>query len=155
MTHHFVWLAWASPFLVSWLVLYLVNPGLRVAMLQASLVTALLGLTEPLFVPAYWNPPSLFELARRTGFDIESLIFAFAIGGIGTVLYDALTGRRRTPAGPAYRTSPRHRASLFSPFVVFVPLALLPWNPIYPALISVALARLPRPSVVRICGAGP
>jgi hypothetical protein len=32
-------------------------------------------LTEPLFVPDYWNPPSLFDLARRSGFDIESVIF--------------------------------------------------------------------------------
>lgn len=40
----------------------------------------LLGFTEPLFVPAYWNPPTLFDLAQRTGFDIESLIFTFAIG---------------------------------------------------------------------------
>jgi hypothetical protein len=46
------------------------------------------GLTEPLFVPRYWDPPSLFNLAATTGFDIESLIFCFAIGGIGAVLYD-------------------------------------------------------------------
>jgi len=38
------------------------------------------GLTEPMFVPEYWSPPSLFELAQRTGFDIEGIIFSFAIG---------------------------------------------------------------------------
>jgi hypothetical protein len=27
----------------------------------------------------YWAPPSLFSLAQKTGFDIESLIFSFAI----------------------------------------------------------------------------
>ncbi len=52
-------------------------------MWRASFATALLGLTEPIYVPRYWTPPSLFELAQRTGFDIESLIFAFAIRGIG------------------------------------------------------------------------
>ena len=46
-----------------------------------------LGLSEPLFVPGYWNPPSLFNLAQKTGFDIESILFSFAIGGIGSVLY--------------------------------------------------------------------
>lgn len=60
-------------------------------MIWASVMTMPLGLTEPLFVPAYWNPPSLFNLAQRTGFDIESLIFAFAIGAllagaVGTLL---------------------------------------------------------------------
>jgi hypothetical protein len=43
----------------------------------------------------YWNPPSLFDLARTSGFDIESLIFSFGIGGIGAVLYNLLTGRAR------------------------------------------------------------
>lgn len=41
-------------------------------------IAATFGLTEPLFVPKYWNPPSLFDLAQRTGFGIKSLIFCFA-----------------------------------------------------------------------------
>jgi hypothetical protein len=41
-----------------------------------------MGLTEPFFVPEYWTPPSLFNLTEKTGFDIESLIFSFAIDGI-------------------------------------------------------------------------
>jgi hypothetical protein len=28
-------------------------------------------------VPEYWRPPSLFDLALKNGFDIESLLFAF------------------------------------------------------------------------------
>ena len=36
--------------------------------------------TEPVFVPEYWNPPSLFELAQRTG------IAAMALGAIAAVL---------------------------------------------------------------------
>jgi hypothetical protein len=59
-------------------------------MLRVSTLTALFGLTQPLFVPAYWNPPSLFDLAHRTGFDIESLIFCFAIGGLGAAGYRVL-----------------------------------------------------------------
>ena len=51
------------------------------------------GLTEPLFVPEYWLPPSLFDLAENTGFDIESLIFCFAIGGMGAVFYNLLSGQ--------------------------------------------------------------
>jgi hypothetical protein len=80
MNYHFVWLIWSSAFLLPWVALYLANPLSRTSMWRASFATALLGLTEPIYVPRYWNPPSLFELAQRTGFDIESLIFAFAIG---------------------------------------------------------------------------
>ena len=35
---------------------------------NVSLGTMLLGLTEPAFVPTYWNPPTLWNLARQTGF---------------------------------------------------------------------------------------
>ena len=113
MKYHYVWLAWSSGFLLPWLALYVTNPPFRHVMWRVSLVTAALGLTEPIFVPEYWNPPSLFELAQRTGFDIESLIFSFAIGGIGAVLYNALTQR---PFGPvswccARGTSTTHRRS--------------------------------------------
>ena len=52
------------------------------------------GITEPLFVPEYWSPPSLFGLAQRTGFDIESFIFSFAIGGIAAVLYNVMLRKR-------------------------------------------------------------
>lgn len=44
----------------------LLNPRLRGVIWRTSAATALLGLTEPLFVPVYWNPPSLFELAQRS-----------------------------------------------------------------------------------------
>lgn len=89
----YVWLIWASLFLVAFFRLYIMSPRSRSMMLQAAAATAPFGLTEPLFVPQYWNPPSLFDLAQRTGFDIESVIFAFAIGGVAVVLYNFLAAR--------------------------------------------------------------
>ncbi len=139
MQYHYVWFVWSSAFLALWAILYAASERLRRPMVRASLATALLGLTEPFFVPAYWNPPSLFELTRRTGFDIESLIYAFAIGGIGSVLYDRFAGQHQVSASVEERASRRHRihlAALFVPIVVFVPLALLRWNPIYPVIMS-------------------
>ena len=133
----YVWLVWALVFLIPWGVLYAAFPGQRRIMLLSSLLTSLFGLTEPIFVPEYWNPPSLFDLAQRTGFDIESLIYAFAIGGIGTVLYHALTRQHLVPISAPERAQPRHRfhrAALLAPFVLFGPLYVLPWNPIYPAI---------------------
>ena len=132
-----VWPVWSSAFLVPWALLYWRRPGQRRAMLWASVFTTPFGLTEPLFVPEYWNPPSLFGLAQSTGFDVESLIFSFGIGGVGAVLYNMVTGQRPEPVDPAERHGPRHRFhrwALATPLLVFLPLALLPWNVIYPGI---------------------
>ncbi len=152
----YVWLVWASAFLVPWAIAYIAFPAHRRVMLWASLFTMPLGLTEPLFVPEYWSPPSLFDLARRTGFDIESLIFCFAIGGIGAVLYNILTRQRPEPTHLAERHQPRHKFHLWAlaaPFFSFPILYGLPWNPIYPAIVAMAVgaaaAILCRPDLVQ------
>lgn len=151
MKFHYVWLVWSSAFLVPWLLLFLAFGQHRRHMWWASLVMAPFGLTEPLFVPEYWNPPSLLELAQRTGFDAESIIFSFAIGGIGAVLYNIITRKRLEPLGLADRHSSRgrwHRWALAAPFALFPFLYFLPWNVIYAAIaamiagaIAVALCR--------------
>ncbi len=97
------------------------------------------GLTEPLFVPEYWSPPSLFDLALTTGFDIESLIFCFGIGGVGAVLYNVATRRIPTRVSRDDRNAPHHRyhwLALASPVLIFSSLYFLPWNPIYPAIVA-------------------
>ena len=156
ISDRYVWLAWSVAFLVPWLAAYVAFPPHRKAMLWASLIPAPLGLTEPLFVPAYWRPPSLFDLARTTGFDVESVIFSFGIGGIGAVLYNLLTGRTDLPVPGDQRHSSRHKLhywALATPFLSFPVLYLLPWNPIYPAIIAMLLGTaatmLCRPDLVR------
>ena len=134
---HYTWLIWACAFMLPWALLFIARPVLRRPMLWASALTAPFGLTEPLFVPAYWNPPSLFDLAQRTGFDIESLIFCFAIGGLGVASYRALVAEPLRRMEPGVRSSPRHRwhlLALATPFFVFSGLVTLPWNPIYPGI---------------------
>jgi hypothetical protein len=156
ISDRYVWLAWSVTFLVSWLIAYAAFPLHRKATLWSSLITAPLGLTEPLFVPAYWSPPSLFDLARTTGFDVESVIFSFGIGGIGAILYNLLTGRTDLPVPGDQRHSSRHKLhhwALATPFLSFPVLYLLPWNPIYPAIIAMLLGAaatmLCRPDLVR------
>ena len=137
-----IWFAWACAFLLPWGALFLVFPQHRKTMLWASLFTAPFGLTEPLFVPEYWDPPSLFSLAQRTGFDIESLVFAFAIGGVAAVLYSAITRRGTQPMAAHERHRPLHRhhyKALVSPFIAFPILYVLPWNPIYPGIVAMTI----------------
>ena len=152
----YVWLLWSSAFLVPWAVLYALRPAFRRQMLRVSLGTSLLGLTEPIFVPEYWNPPSLFDLAQRTGFDLESLVFCFAIGGLGAFGYNALAGRTLEPMPQHERLASRHRfhrLALTAPFVAFPPLYLLPWNPIYAGIAALAIGgvanALCRPDLAR------
>jgi hypothetical protein len=145
MRYHYVWLAWSGTFLLPWVWLYLANPGHRRVMLRTSLATAIFGLTEPIYVPSYWKPPSLFDLAQRTRFDIESLIFTFAIGGIGCALYDTLTRRDLSGVSAAERHSSRHRLhrlALLAPYLLFVPLYFLPWNAIYPSLLCLLIGAI-------------
>lgn len=151
------WLAFTLILLGIWLVLYLLMPSYRKRMLWVSTLTAPFGLTEPLFVPEYWTPPSLFDLAIKTGFDIESLIFCFAIGGINTVLYSALTGRTPSRMASCDKHDGRHRfhyLALSSPIIVFIPLVLFTEiNVIYPAIIAMftggIAATLCRPDLTR------
>jgi hypothetical protein len=114
-------------------------------MLWASALTAPFGLTQFLFVPAYWNPPSLFDLAHRTGFDIESIIFCFAIGGLGVAGYRILAPASDHALAVQKRNSHLHswhRAALVSPFFAFGVLLMLPWNPIYPGIAALFVGAL-------------
>ena len=141
----YIWLLWASAFLIPWIAIYISFPAYRQNMLRVSLFTTPFGLTEPLFVPEYWRPPSLFNLAIDTGFDIESLIFCFAIGGLGAVLYNVLTRQKVEEVPASVRQQPLHRhhyKALAAPFVSFPLLYFFPWNPIYPAIFAMFIGAI-------------
>ena len=112
-------------------------------MFIVSLWTSLLGLTEPLFVPEYWNPPSLFDLSLKTGFDIESLIFSFGVGGIAVVLYELIFKNKHTALSEKERHLPKHRLhllSILSAPIIFVLLLLITnLNPIYSSIIAMMI----------------
>ena len=124
---HYVWFIWSLLFLMVWIILYLSKPSFRKEMMSISLGTMLFGFTEPLFVPAYWNPPSLFDLAQRTGFDIESFIFTFAIAGTSSVLYRVIYRRNVTKMDASEMMHSRHRFHIYflaSPIPIFLALAI-------------------------------
>ena len=150
------WLLWATAFLLLWAIVFFARSSLRRRMLWASILTTPFGLTEPLFVPEYWNPPSLFNLAQRTGFDIESLIFCFAIGGLGAVGYSALAPVPVRRMDHHARSLPQHRwhlLALASPIFVFLVLYFIDWNPIYPGISALVVGALATLLFGRIFGA--
>src|SRR5512138_2400132 len=109
-------------------------------MLMVSFWTMFLGLTEPFFVPAYWNPPSLFNLAQTTGFDIESIIFSFAIGGLGFALYGSIFPVVHEPVIPAAKRIIGRRKYhlpllLVTPVIFFSLVFFTRINPIYSAIV--------------------
>ena len=129
--------------LLVWLALFALRTNLRLSMLWVSSVTALLGFIEPLFVPRYWNPYTLFNLARRTGFDLESLLFSFAIGGIVFAAYHVFFRMEPGEMVTGERLSSRHRhhrMAIASAFLVFLLLEIATkLNPIYSSAIGLAV----------------
>lgn len=139
---HYAWFNWSLLLLAVWLVVFVLlgDKKLRREMLVVSLWTSLLGLTEPLFVPAYWSPPSLFNLAQTTSFDIESLLFAFGVGGGAFALYDLIFRARNVNMPHAERHLSRHRfhiwAIVSAPIIFGILVFATNFNPIYDAIIA-------------------
>src|SRR3990167_4692536 len=133
------WLIFSLILLLIWIIIFIFSRSKK-EMLIVSAFTMPFGLTEPLFVPEYWSPPSLFNLAASTGFDIESLIFSFAIGGIGSIIYEAIFKSKHRKMNLREKHHQRHKyhlLSLFSPVIVFLPLFLFTkLNPIYSASLA-------------------
>lgn len=128
---------WSLILLLIWLVVFVVQRPQRKKMLMMSVGTAPLGLSEPLFYPSYWFPPTVLDLGGKTGFDLESIIFSFAIGGLASSLYGLFGNNKLLPVGECERHSRHHRFHKFllsSPVWLFLGLEwLTSWNAIYTA----------------------
>ena len=136
------WLIFSLILLGIWLTIFILNKKSRREMFYVSLFTMPFGLTEPFFVPEYWSPPSLFNLALRTGFDIESLIFSFAIGGIVVSLYEfrKIKHIRMSKIEIHAKRHRFHSLILISFPIIFIGLYLFSnMNPIYSAIISMII----------------
>ena len=131
---------------IIWTILFTLKSNLRKEMILASIFTMPFGLTEPLFVPKYWNPDTLFNLAKTTGFDIESLIFSFMIGGIGAVLYEMFFKVKHIKITKHEMHMAKHKIhhlALSSPAIIFLILFFtIKLNPIYLAIISMFFGAL-------------
>lgn len=139
---HYAYFIWSLALLGIWGLVYgiLKDREGRREMLLVSLWSLPLGLFEWFFVPPYWSPPTLFDLAVRTGFDIETFVFAFAGGGIVAVLYEIVIPSRHVPVGAHERQHPRHRyhwlVLSFGPALFIALLLASDMNPIYALIMA-------------------
>ena len=144
----YIWLIWSLILIAIWLAIYvsLGSGKEKKKMLVVSLWTSLLGLTEPLFVPEYWSPPSLFDLAMRTGFDIESLIFSFGIGGIAVILYGRIFRRQDVSMSAKEHHLPRHKFHIWmllsAPAILIALLLTTDLNPLHSSIIAMIVGGL-------------
>ncbi len=139
---HYAWLIWSVLLLVIWLAMYFLlrTKESKKEMLIVSFWTGLTGLTEPLFVPEYWSPPSLFNLNALTGFDIESVLWAFGVGGIVVVLYEYIFRTAHRHLSRTEQHGHRHRfhhiAVGATPVLLIALLVFTDWNPIYSSILA-------------------
>lgn len=141
MKYEFAYLIGSLFLAVIWLGLFIALPKSRKKMIWVSFLTLPLGLTEPVFVPRYWVPPTLYNLANTYRIDLESFIFSFAIGGVASVIYEAISRQKKKMSKPERHLKMHrfHRLAVLSPLPVFV---FLYWltdiNPIYSTLVALA-----------------
>lgn len=143
---NYAWFIWSLIIIGIWGVIYWRRPEFRKEMWKMSWWTLPFGLTEPFFVPEYWFPPSLFDLAEKTGFDIESLLFSFAIGGLGVVVYRLIFPFELSPIQHSIKSNQKHRLHRYV-LLVPVAVALLLWsfasiNPIYTGVTALFMGGL-------------
>jgi len=76
-----------------WALLFYLRPDLRHKMIYMGFLTALVGLTDPLFIPQYYNP-IYFDKTIFLKTDIFVLLFSFLFAGIASVLYEEIMRRK-------------------------------------------------------------
>jgi hypothetical protein len=109
-----------------WLVFYLWRSDLRQEILYISAISLPLGFTEILYVPEYWNPPSIFNLIERVGFGIEDFLFCFFAGGIAAVVFEVFKKQKLKKKGFSHRLH-------FGPYILMLSLHfILEW--FFPAM---------------------
>lgn len=86
----FEYLIGLLPFALVWTLVFILRSDLRSKLLYSSLICMPFGALDVLFIPHYWNPPSLFGLVPP----IESFMFAFLFGGIASSIYELATSKK-------------------------------------------------------------
>jgi hypothetical protein len=92
LPQEYTYLFLTLPFLVVWLILYLLRKPTRREQLSFSYVGAIIGpLSEIIYFKDYWLPKSvLFISVGEFPLMVEDVLFGFAIGGIAAVIFEVI-----------------------------------------------------------------
>ena len=88
----FAYITLVVPFVLVWVILFLLRKDTRKEQLRMSYIAAIIGpISEILYFRDYWLPESIFPIFIK-GFPlmVEDVIFGFTIGGIAAVIYEVL-----------------------------------------------------------------
>ncbi|OGY67929.1 MAG: hypothetical protein A3I24_02060, partial [Candidatus Harrisonbacteria bacterium RIFCSPLOWO2_02_FULL_41_13b] len=91
--HFYAYLVGDAIFIVIWLVLFFARKDLRREMLIMSVIGSFFSPLALIFLPDYWYPD---HILGNYHLGIEDYLFAFAIAGIGSVIYEAVFGKIHT-----------------------------------------------------------
>ncbi len=152
-SYHYSYFIGTLIFVAAWVACFWIGKSYRPQMIWGTLVSMPFALTSLLFIPQYWQPPSLFNLDTRFHVGIEDFLWAGAVGGIASILGEYILKERLA------ETRRSHRRIHYAPFVVvgILFLVLQLWHPnktIYNMVISFAVGAVVvafmRPDLIRL-----
>lgn len=111
-SYHYSYLVGTFIFWVAWVLCSVLGRQYLSEIRWGTLIAAPMALTNLLFVPEYWTPPSLFDLDQKIRLGIEDFLWAAAVGGIAAVVGEILLKERLATVRKA-----RHKRH-YLPFVV-------------------------------------
>ena len=140
-SYHYSSLVGVVIFWAGWCVCAALGKAYRSEMRWGTLIAAPFALTSLLFVPQYWQPPSLFDLDQKIRVGIEDFLWAAAVGGIAAIIGEIFLKERLG----AVRKS-RHKRH-YMPFIVatavFLALYLgLHWKTMTSTIVALAICAL-------------
>ncbi|MDZ4230030.1 MAG: hypothetical protein U1C53_02735, partial [Candidatus Veblenbacteria bacterium] len=135
---HYTYLVGVGIALIPWLVIFWRRADLRSQMVFAGLLGAVIGSTGSLYVPYYWNPPTLGNLLSRYGVSLEDVLLGFFIGGVAAVLYEYVNDRR-TKRPLIARSYPNFLSAAVFVCAFVGGLSLLPLKPLHVLVIAMLL----------------
>ena len=141
LDYHYSYLIGALLFDAAWLAVFIFGKSYRPQIIWGTLICAPLALTNILFIPQYWTPPSLFNLDQRFRVGIEDVLWAGAVGGIASAIGEIFLKERLA----ARRKQPRKRH--YFPFAILVAVFLVleffrPNKTIYNTIIAFTVCAL-------------
>ncbi|MBW2986940.1 hypothetical protein KY336_00165 [Candidatus Woesearchaeota archaeon] len=98
----YIYEIWTVIFAVFWIVFFVFRKDLRRKIIFSSIFAGILGLSEPLFIPSFWNP-QFNSIALIPGkLYLCSLLWCFFVGGFVAVFYQVLKKKKlfKTKAHP-------------------------------------------------------